>query len=146
MTNPERTQQFGPGTGSGRRPIPADLYLLRWSSVVEMLKAGHPTREIKEKHGTCAETVRRIRRIMMDECIPTIPMRVPTKIVRPAPEPRPPRVGMTAEERLQKRSGVAFLLRAGKTMAQVAEFEKVSVNTVRVVRRALVARGEMTGG
>jgi DNA-binding NarL/FixJ family response regulator len=50
---------------------------------------------------------------------------------------------MTAEERLQKHSGVAFCLRAGKTNAEVAELEHVSVNTVRVVRRALVVQGEM---
>lgn len=63
--------------------------------------------------------------------------------MRPAPEPRAPRIGMTTEERLQKHSGVAFWLRAGKTMAEAAEQEGVSVNTARVVRRALKAQGEV---
>ncbi len=142
MTRPAGIPQFGPGTGSGRRPIPDDLYLLRWTPVVESLKAGLSTVEIKAKRGTCPETLRRIRRIMMDDGW-TPPKRDPTKVVRAAREPGPPRVGMTTEERLQKHSGVAFWLRAGKTMAQAAHQEGVSVNTVRVVRRALVAQGEV---
>jgi hypothetical protein len=46
---------------------------------------------------------------------------------------------MTAEERLQKHSGVVSWLRAGKTMKQAAKLEGASVNTVRVVRRVLRA-------
>jgi uncharacterized protein YerC len=142
MPKPARTKKPGRRPGSGRRPIPVDLYLLQWSSVVEMLKDGHSGRAIKAKHGTCAETVRHVRRFMIQGGW-TPPVRVPKKTVRPPRQPRPPRVGMTAEERLQKHSGVAFCLRAGKTNAEVAELEHVSVNTVRVVRRALVVQGEM---
>ncbi len=142
MTKPAGIPRFGPGTGSGRRPIPDDLYLLRWTPVVESLKAGLSTVEIKAKDGTCPETLRRIRRIMM-EAGWTPPKRERTKDVRPTREPRPPRVGMTTEERLQKHSGVAFWLGSGKTMAQAADQEGVSVNTVRVVSRALVAQGEL---
>jgi hypothetical protein len=107
MPKSARTKKPGRRPGSGRRPIPADLYLLQWSSVVEMLKDGHSGRAIKAKHGTCAETVRHVRRFMIQGGW-TPPVRVPKKTVRPPREPRPPRVGMTAEERLHKHSGVAF--------------------------------------
>jgi len=136
MSTPARTPQFGPGTGSGRRPIPGDLYLSRWRPVVESLKSGSSTAEIKRKHGTCGETVRRVRRIMMDQGWAPV-KRVPEKVVRPVREPRPPRLGMTPGQRLQKHPGVAFWLQAGRTMKQVAAVEGVSVNTVRVVKRAL---------
>ncbi len=141
MTKPAINSQLGPSTGQGRRAIPSDVYLLRWSHIVEALKAGQSTPELKRTHGICAETVRHIRRFMMEEGW-TPPKREPAEIVRPVREPAPPRVGMTAEKRLQKYSGVALWLRAGKTMAQAAEQEGVSVNTVQVVRRALVAQGE----
>jgi len=107
-----------------------------------MLKAGHSTAAIKVKHGTCSETVRHIRRFMIDEGW-TPPVRVVKAIVRSKPEPRPPRVGMTVEERLQRHSGIVFWLREGKTMKQAAELEGVSVNTVRVVSRALLVQGEL---
>lgn len=45
-------------------------------------------------------------------------------------------------ERLEKYPNVVFWLRAGRTMKQVAALEDVSVNTVRVVKRALVSQGE----
>ena len=144
MSKTLRPPQFGPGTGSGRRPIPADLYLLRWSPVVEMLKAGRSVREIKVKHGACPETVRHVRRFMIGDGW-TPPVHVAKRIERQKVEPRPPRLGMTQEERLQKCSGVVFWLREGKTVKQAAELEGLSVNTVRVVRRALVARGELGG-
>lgn len=48
---------------------------------------------------------------------------------------------MTVEERLEKYSGIAASLRAGKTMVQAAKQEGVSVNTVQVLRRALIAQG-----
>ncbi len=142
MSKPARTPQFGPGNGSGRRPIPADLYLTRWNSVAESLKAGLSTAEIKVKHGTCAETVRRIRGLLLDEGW-IAPMRVPKKKVRPPREPKPPRVGMTVEERLRKYSRIADCLRAGMTMAQAAQQSGVSVKTVQVIRRGLVAQGEV---
>lgn len=52
---------------------------------------------------------------------------------------------MTVEERLQKHSGVVFWLRAGKTMKHVANLEGVSINTVRIVKRALITQGEIPG-
>jgi uncharacterized protein YerC len=133
--------------GSGRRPIPSNLYLLGWGHVVEMLKAGDSTVDIRRKNGTCSETVRRVRKSMLDEGIPVPPKRVPAKIERPKrpkPPPRPPKVGMTQEERLRKHSGVVAGLVAGNTMKQVAALEGVSVNTVRVVRRAIAARGKLS--
>lgn len=142
MPEPASFPQPPPGQGRGRRPIPADTYILLWGPVVVSLKTGLSTAEIKRKHGTCAETVRRIRKIMMaGGWVP--PIREKPKKERPVREPRPPRVGMTKEERLQKYPGVASGLRAGKTMKQVAELEGVSVNTVRVVRRALLSQGEV---
>lgn len=147
MTRPACPPQFGPGTGSGRRPIPDELYLIRWSPVVESLKAGLITAEIKLTHGTCAETVRRIRRIM-EAGGWTAPERervkqAPTKPQRPKREPRPPKVGMTRDERLLRYLGVVKWLQAGKTNADVASLEGVSINTVRVVRRALGAQGKV---
>lgn len=100
-------------------------------------------RAIKEQHGTCAETVRHIRRFMVAGGWTPAPKPARPKVVRPKPVPKPPRVGMTAEERLQKHAGVVFWLRAGKTMKQAAGLENVSVSTVKIVRRALVAQGEV---
>ena len=125
--------------GSGCRPIPSDVYLRRWNSVVEMLKAGHSVAEIKRTHGICSETVRHVRRFMTEGGW-SPPARINPP--RPAPEPRPPKVGMTMVERLEKYPNVVFSLRAGRTMKQVAALEDVSVNTVRVVRRALTSQGE----
>jgi hypothetical protein len=88
----------------------------------ESLKAGCSNSEIKVKHGTCAETVRGVRQVMTNGGW-IAPKCVPVKKARPAAEPRPPRVGMTTEERLQKHSGIAFWLRAGKTMAQAASIK-----------------------
>ena len=142
MTKLATASQFSPGRGRGRKPIPDDLYLFRWSPIVESLKAGLITAEINAKHRTCAETVRRVRRIMeASGWIP--PIWEKAKVVRPKREPRLPKVGMTAEERLVKYPGIVGWLRAGKTMAEAAALEGVSVNTVKVVRRALVAQGEV---
>ncbi len=142
MPKPARPQQFGPGPGSGRKPIPDDVYLVRWSGIVESLKAGQITAEINVKYQTCGETVRRVRRIMVaGGWIP--PKRERTKVVRPKREPRPPRVGMTSEERLEKYPGIVGWLRAGKTRVETAALEGVSVNTVRVVKRALGAQGKV---
>lgn len=107
-----------------------------------MLKAGHTTAEIKREHGICAETVRHIRRFMLDDGW-VAPISEKKKKVTPLREPRPPKVGMTKEERLQKYSGVVFWLRAGRTMKQAAKLGGVSLNTVGVVRRALVRDGEI---
>jgi len=143
MTKPARTPRFGPGTGSGRRPIPADEYLARWSQVVEALKAGMAVRAINKQYGAVPETVRHVRRFMEAGGWTPPPKPPRPMIVRPKPEPKPPRVGMTVEERLQKYPGVAFWLRAGKTMPEVAKLEGVSLNTVRIVKRAMVAQGEV---
>lgn len=105
---------------------------------MESLKAGETVSAIKKKHGTCAETVRHVRRFMVAGGWTPLE-RIVTKAERPKPAPRPPRVGMTSEQRLQKHAGVVVWVRAGKNDQEVAELASVSVNTVRVVRRALAA-------
>ena len=107
------------------------------------LKAGMAVRAINQQYGAVPETVRHVRRFMEAGGWTPPPKPPRPMIVRPKPEPKPPRVGMTLEERLQKYSGVVFWLRAGKTMPEVAKLEGVSLNTVRVVKRALVARREV---
>ena len=128
--------------GPGRRPIPADLYLVRWSAVVESLKAGLSTSEIHAKHGICAETVRHIRRFMVERGW-TIPQRKRPKAVKPKPEPKPPKPRMTGTDLIRKYPGVVHSLRNGKTMYQASVLAGVSLNTVHVVTRALIAQGEM---
>ena len=128
--------------GPGRRPIPADLYLVRWAPVVESLKAGLSTREIYAKHGTCAETVRHVRRFMVERGWKA-PKREGPKTVKPKPTPKPRKPRMTGADLVLKYPAVARALRKGKTMKQVSALAGVSVNTVRVVRRALLAQGGM---
>jgi DNA-binding NarL/FixJ family response regulator len=139
MSKSASTPYPGSRSGPGRKPIPDDAYLIRWSGIVESLKAGQITAEINVKYETCGETVRRVRRIMEDGgWIP--PKRERIKVVSPKRESRPPKAGMTTEERLVKYPRIVGWLRAGKTMVEIAAREGVSVNTVKVVRRALAAQ------
>lgn len=124
--------------GPGRRPIPADIYLVRWSAVVESLKAGLSIKEIHAKHGICAETVRHIRRFMVERGW-TIPQRKRPKAVKP----KPPKPRMTGTDLIRKYPGVVRSLRKGKTMKQASALAGVSINTICIVRRALIAQGEM---
>ncbi len=70
----------------------------------------------------------------------TPPKRERPKKAKPEPKPRKPR--MTGADLIRKYPVVVRALRKGQMMKQAADLAGVSVNTVRVVRRALVARGE----
>ena len=137
MSKSASTPSPGSRSGPGPKPISDADYLIRWSGIVESLKAGMIAARINEKFETCGHTVLRVRRIM--EAGGWTPPERP-KYARPKREPRPPKPGMTADERLAKYPGIVAQLQGGKTRAEVAALEGVSINTVRVVRRALAAQ------
>jgi hypothetical protein len=71
----------------------------------------------------------------------TQPKRERPKKVKPEPKPRKPR--LTGPDLIRKYPAVVRSLRKGKTMKQASDLAGVSVNTARVVRRALKAQGGM---
>jgi uncharacterized protein YerC len=107
---------------------------------VKSIKEGLSNRELHEKHGVSAETVRHVRRFMIAQGW-TAPKRDDPKPAKSGPGSKPPRPRMTGADLLRKYPAVVRSLRKGKTMKQTPALRGVSTNTVRVVKRALVAQG-----
>jgi DNA invertase Pin-like site-specific DNA recombinase len=57
---------------------------------------------------------------------------------------RPAGTTLADEELLKKWGKVAKLLRAGRSVREVAQLEEISATTVQAVRAALIARGDLT--
>lgn len=129
--------RIGRRPGSGGKAIPAAEYLIRWSPVVEALKAGMTARAIKRKFGTCTETVSHVRRFMVEGGWTPPPQPVKPGETRL----RPPR--MSGANLMAKYPDVVFWLREGKIIAQAAKLAGVSYPTARTVKRAMRANGEV---
>lgn len=130
----KRAQKRGP------KPLGADGYLAKYQAVVRDFRAGASVREVMERHRLSNPTVCIIRRAMKAAgwVQPRKPPKVRVYVPRP---PRPP--PLTPADLVERHADVAFWLRAGnRSIAWIAVRTGKSDNTVRLVKRLLIAKGE----